>query len=373
MKKLKKNHIILIAIVFIIIASSIGFYLLKKNMHIPQDNKISTYTIAAGEKVFINGIITPENTEYIYLDATKGKVDKISIKDGQVVKKGDILFTYKNEQVTEQINQINTQLKASKSQREELLAQKKAQEEAMKNQVLLANQNPAENIAVNTSNISAGTISTKTIDSQISSYEEQLTSLKNKEYSSINAPIDGRIILHGESNNMTSPYITIEAVNFYIKGTINEKDQPKLKENQLAEITILSTNKNITGKVTTIGDRPVTAEISIASAASSTTSSSNISNYEVIIALDSQENLTNGFHVQATVKLDDKGVEIPKTAVLKEGEESYVLKVVDKKLVKQVITYTEDGEKVRVTSGLIENDEVAEEPNEETKEGMSVE
>ncbi|WP_326512283.1 efflux RND transporter periplasmic adaptor subunit [Clostridium intestinale] len=372
MKKLKKNHIILIAIAVIILATSIGFYLLKKNMQTPKSSKISTYTISSGEKVFVNGIIGPEGTEDIYLDATKGKVDKVSVKDGQVIKKGDNLLTYKNEQVTEQINQINSQLKASKSQREELLAQKKAQEEAIKNQALLASQNPTEDKATNTSNINSSLVSTASIDSQISAYEEQLASLKNKEYAGINAPIDGRVILHGESNNMTSPYITIESVNFYIKGTVNEKDQPKLKENQLAEIIILPTNKKITGKVTTVGNRPVTNNIAIANATAAT-AGANISNYEVIITLDSQENLTNGFHVQATIKLDDKGVEIPKTSILKEGEESYVFKVLDKKLVKQVITYSEDGEKARVTSGLSEGDEIAENPNDEMKEGISVE
>ncbi len=372
MNRLKKNGGIIAIIISAILIFSLGFYLIRRNMKVSTNIKVQTYNIAPVEKVFVNGILTPEVTESIYLDATKGKVDKVSVKDGQVIKKGDNLFTYKNEQVTEQISQINSQLKASKSQREELLAQKKAQEEAIKNQALLASQNPTEDKAANTSNINSNLISTASIDSQINTYEEQLASLKNKEYASINAPIDGRVILHGESNNMTSPYITIESVNFYIKGTVNEKDQPKLKENQLAEVIILPTNKKITGKVTTVGNRPVINNIAIANATAAT-AGANISNYEVIITLDSQENLTNGFHVQATIKLDDKGVEIPKTSILKEGEESYVFKVVDKKLVKQVITYSEDGEKARVTSGLSEGDEIAENPNDEMKEGISVE
>lgn len=374
MKKLKKNQIIIAVILVIILVSSIGFYLMKKNMGVKKSTKIETYTISPGDKVFVNGVIAPEATESIYLDATKGNVDKVSVKDGQVVKKGDTLFTYKNDQVTEQISQINTQLKSSKAQRQELLAQKKAQEEALKNkQALLASQNPKEETALNTQGTNTQDISTKSIDIQISSYEEQLSSLKNKEYSTVAAPIDGRVILYEASNNMTSQYMTIESVNFHIKGTVNEKDQTKIKENQGAEIIVLPTNKTVTGKVITIGSRPLTAEMSIASAAATTTSNSNISNYEVIIALDSQEALTNGFHVQATIKLEDKGIEIPKTSVLKEGEESYVYKVQDKKLVKQVITYTEAEDKIIVNSGLNENDEIAEKPNEETKEGMAIE
>lgn len=375
MKKIKKQYIIFLIIFTVIIASSIGFYLLKKNLKTNKEPKVELYTIVPGEKVFVNGIITPEQTESVYLDATKGTVNTVSVKDGQVVKKGDILFSYKNEQITEQINQTNLQLTASKNQKKELLAQQKAQEEALKNQALLANQNlDSENKGsenLNTQNLSQQSLSTSSIDSQISLYEEQINSLKKKEYSTVTTPIDGKVILHDATNSMGSPYITIESINFYVKGSINEKEQPKLKENQIADIIVLSTNKTLKGKITNIGNRPLSAELTIKDAASA---NSNISSYEVNISLDSQEEITNGFHVQATIKLMDNGIEIPKSAILQDGNEYYVFKAVDKKLVKQVITYTEgSSDKVVVNSGLSENEEIAIKPNEEMKEGMAIE
>lgn len=377
MKKLKKNYTVLIAIVAIILVSSIGLYFLNKSMKSEKSTKIVTYTIPESEKIFVNGIITPEQSKDLYLDATKGKVNSTSVKDGQVIKKGDTLFTYKNDQITEQITQLKYQLKTSEAQRKELLAQKdaqeKAQKEAIKNQALLA-ANGGQQSASTISPSNGSTISTTAIDNQISSYRDQLKSLKGKEYVTITAPIDGKVTLHEETSNMTSPYITLNSVNFNIKGTVNEKDKPKIKENQVAEILVLSTNTNIKGKVLTIGDRPVSAQaVALPTSTGASSGNSSMSSYDVLLSLDSQDNLTDGFHIQATIKLEDKGVEIPKSAAVKSGDKSYVFKVVNKKLVKVEVAYTEEGDNLKISSGLSQNDEIVEKPNDGMKEGMSVE
>src|SRR5690606_21623217 len=99
-----------------------------------------------------------------------------------------------------------------------------------------------------------------------------------------------------------------------------------------------------------------------------------LSFYEVKISLDSQDNLINGFHVQAVVELSDSPIEIPKTSLIEEEGKTYVYKVVDNLLVKQEITYKEgESDKVIVDSGLSEEDQIVELPTEEMKEGMPVE
>ncbi|MEG2254133.1 MAG: hypothetical protein RSC33_02265, partial [Vagococcus sp.] len=67
-------------------------------------------------------------------------------------------------------------------------------------------------------------------------------------------------------------------------------------------------------------------------------------------------------------------VKIPKTAILKENDKSYVFKAVDNKLTKQEITYTEsDSNEVAINSGLKDNDVVVTNPREDMKEGNPVE
>ncbi|WP_248306636.1 efflux RND transporter periplasmic adaptor subunit [Clostridium perfringens] len=179
------------------------------------------------------------------------------------------------------------------------------------------------------------------------------------------------------STNPTQPYITVESGDYYISGSVNEKDQPKIKEGQEVQITILSTNKNINGKISSVGNTPIDNGASLAAQTGAQGGAGgNMSYYEVKITPDSQEDLTNGFHVQASVNLDKKPIEIPKEAILSVDNEEFVFKNVDGKLVKQVITYSpKEGseDEVIVSSGLNEEDKIVSNPTPNMKEGMNVE
>lgn len=362
-----------------------------------KETSMKLLSIPSNEKVFINGTIVPLEREVIYLDPTKGEVETLSVENGQTVSKGDTLFTYKNEQITEQIAQINLQLESARKERENLLAQKEelkkqeelakkeaqAQEELLKKQAQEAEKNGSTeelNLLmqqsapkVQTENFGSSQISTAAVDNQISLYEKQIASLSEKEYYTVTAPIDGRIILSDNERDATQPYIIIESDTFYIEGSVSEKDYPKIKAEQAVEATILSSGEIVTGKISSMGNRPISNAIPAMSQQGSP-GSSDLSFYEVKISLDSQDNLINGFHVQAVVELSDSPIEIPKTSLIEEEGKTYVYKVVDNLLVKQEITYKEgESDKVIVDSGLSEEDKIVELPTEEMKEGMPVE
>jgi len=362
-----------------------------------KETSMKLLSIPSNEKVFINGTIVPLEREVIYLDPTKGEVETLSVENGQTVSKGDTLFTYKNEQITEQIAQLNLQLESARKERENLLAQKEelkkqeelakkeaqAQEELLKKQAQEAEKNGSteelnllmqqSTPKVQTENFGSSQISTAAVDNQISLYEKQIASLSEKEYYTVTAPIDGRIILSDNERDATQPYIIIESDTFYIEGSVSEKDYPKIKAEQAVEATILSSGEIVTGKISSMGNRPISNAIPAMSQQGSP-GSSDLSFYEVKISLDSQDNLINGFHVQAVVELSDSPIEIPKTSLIEEEGKTYVYKVVDNLLVKQEITYKEgESDKVIVDSGLSEEDQIVELPTEEMKEGMPVE
>lgn len=362
-----------------------------------KETSMKLLSIPSNEKVFINGTIVPMERDVIYLDPTKGEVETLSVENGQTVSKGDTLFTYKNEQITEQIAQLNLQLESARKERENLLAQKEelkkqeelakkeaqAQEELLKKQAQEAEKNGSteelnllmqqSTPKVQTENFGSSQISTAAVDNQISLYEKQIASLSEKEYYTVTAPIDGRIILSDNERDATQPYIIIESDTFYIEGSVSEKDYPKIKAEQAVEATILSSGEIVTGKISSMGNRPISNAIPAMSQQGSP-GSSDLSFYEVKISLDSQDNLINGFHVQAVVELSDSPIEIPKTSLIEEEGKTYVYKVVDNLLVKQEITYKEgESDKVIVDSGLSEEDQIVELPTEEMKEGMPVE
>lgn len=370
---MKKKYIIAIVTVVVLVGVGVGSYFLKQSMNKESVATMEIYTVPSTDKVFVNGKIEPEKVENIFLDATKGTVDKVEVKNGDVVEKGAPLFTYKNEQVQSQIEQLELQLNSAKSQKEEIQKQSeeaKKQLEAIKNSGLEGQQSGQMP--------SGGNLSTGSVDDQIKLLEKQIKSLKDKEYYTVTSPISGKVILSETSGNPTQPYITLESSNYYISGTVNEKDQPKIKEDQEVEINILSTNKNIKGKITSVGNTPVDSGNALAAQAGAQGGSAggSMSYYNVNITPDSQEDLTNGFHVQASVNLEQKPIEIPKTAILNVDNEEFVFKNVDGKLVKQVITYSSkegNEEIVIVNSGLNEEDKIVSNPTPNMKEGMAVE
>ena len=337
------------------------------------------YTDLPGLKEIPELGIEPEKVENIFLDATKGTVDKVEVENGDVVEKGDTLFIYKNDQVQSQVEQLELQLNSAKSQKEEINkqnAEAKKQLEDLK-KAGLENQMPQGGQMPNLGQNAGGEISTGSVDEQIKLLEKQIKALKDKEYYKVTAPIGGKVILAESSTNPTQPYITVESGDYYISGSVNEKDQPKIKEGQEVQITILSTNKNINGKISSVGNTPIDNGASLAAQTGAQGGAGgNMSYYEVKITPDSQEDLTNGFHVQASVNLDKKPIEIPKEAILSVDNEEFVFKNVDGKLVKQVITYSpKEGseDEVIVSSGLNEEDKIVSNPTPNMKEGMNVE
>ncbi|MFH5827565.1 efflux RND transporter periplasmic adaptor subunit [Clostridium perfringens] len=376
---MKKKYIIAIVTVVILAGVGVGSYFLKQSMNKESVATMEIYTVPSTDKVFVNGKIEPEKVENIFLDATKGTVDKVEVENGDVVEKGDTLFTYKNDQVQSQVEQLELQLNSAKSQKEEINkqnAEAKKQLEDLK-KAGLENQMPQGGQMPNLGQNAGGEISTGSVDEQIKLLEKQIKALKDKEYYKVTAPIGGKVILAESSTNPTQPYITVESGDYYISGSVNEKDQPKIKEGQEVQITILSTNKNINGKISSVGNTPIDNGASLAAQTGAQGGAGgNMSYYEVKITPDSQEDLTNGFHVQASVNLDKKPIEIPKEAILSVDNEEVVFKNVDGKLVKQVITYSpKEGseDEVIVSSGLNEEDKIVSNPTPNMKEGMNVE
>ncbi|EHK2334288.1 efflux RND transporter periplasmic adaptor subunit [Clostridium perfringens] len=376
---MKKKYIIAIVTVVILAGVGVGSYFLKQSINKESVATMEIYTVPSTDKVFVNGKIEPEKVENIFLDATKGTVDKVEVENGDVVEKGDILFTYKNDQVQSQVEQLELQLNSAKNQKEEINkqnAEAKKQLEDLK-KAGLENQMPQGGQMPNLGQNAGGEISTGSVDEQIKLLEKQIKALKDKEYYKVTAPIGGKVILAESSTNPTQPYITVESGDYYISGSVNEKDQPKIKEGQEVQITILSTNKNINGKISSVGNTPIDNGASLAAQTGAQGGAGgNMSYYEVKITPDSQEDLTNGFHVQASVNLDKKPIEIPKEAILSVDNEEFVFKNVDGKLVKQVITYSpKEGseDEVIVSSGLNEEDKIVSNPTPNMKEGMNVE
>lgn len=373
---MKKKYIGIIVCVVVIIAATIGMVLLK-NSSAKKEAKIETITIPSVEKVFINGKIVPNESKKIYLDIASGEVSSVSVKNGETVKKGDVLFTYKNDKLDTQIKDLELQLKSAKEQKSDLLKKKdeldnKAKEdkeklEKIKNESLNSGKVPGAIEGVNpmAGSISGDSIDTQAIDKQINLLENQIKNLKSSKYKEVTAPINGIVTINKDNQNVQEPYMIIQSNNLYVDGVVNEKDQQKVKKNQKVDVSILANNKNIKGKIISVSDIPENSAASL-----DPKSSQNMSFYKVDIDLDSQKGIVDGFHVQATVNLDEKDITIPKSAVLDENGKKYVYIVSDNKLKKAFVTVTEEKDNYIVKEGLNSGEKVVKTPDSTMKEGM---
>ncbi|MGL5328431.1 MAG: efflux RND transporter periplasmic adaptor subunit [Peptostreptococcaceae bacterium] len=300
------------------------------------DSFIETYYIPENEKIFINGSVIPKQSKEIHLDSGY-EISKLNISNGQVVSKGETLFTAKSEEVLSQIDDLNVQLK-------ELYNQKK-----------------------NTSNNSEEEVDLSSIESEIAKLNSEIKSLKNKSYKTTYAPFSGKVYMNEEESSEESPsYMTIESTDYYMKGQVSEQDLPKIKKDLGVDIYIFATEGKLTGKIASISDRPST-ELSGEVNGGGTSS---LSYYDVTIDFNSQKGLTNGFHIQASVEIDSKDFKVPTSALKEDESGTYVYRVVDNIIVRQDVKIKDRSEEtVVIKSGLAPNDTIIKNPTDEIKEG----
>lgn len=374
---MKTKNKIIISVAIIVVASIlliIGNNLTSKNKE-KEVNKFEFITIDGREKIYVNGEVKSVDSKEIFLDATEGKVDSVKVTDGQVVKNGDVLFTYKNDTVSSQITELSNSLTKFENQKNKLINKKSEANsllEEKKKDLESADELSMTMIQTEIQSLEAEVSSYNdqidNVEDSITDTNNQISNLRNKEYKDVTANFDGIVNIIGASDNYTSAFMTISSDNLYIEGTVNEKYVRKLKKDQEAEIMVIATKENVKGKITYVGNRNIETVAQVG------TETSSFSNYEVEISLDSQENILDGYHVQVTFYDDEQEIIIDKSCVITNKDKNYVFKNVNNKLVKTEITFEEKSEdKVKVLSGLNNDDKVLLNPTDETKEGMKCE
>lgn len=391
MKKKKYMKFIIMAAVIVIATIIIVIANKSTSEEIVEDSGFETMTIGESDKIFINGTVQAVESKSIYLDQSKGNVDSVSVKEGQAVNVGDVLFTYKNSSVSTEITDTNNLLSTANDQKSKYETKKN---EANNNISRL--QSEIETLKAQLSSDVDGSISEsisqkgeelqqyKTevegyesqvdeVASSITSYNSKLSSLKEQEVVQVKADVNGIVSIVGNVNDYTNPYMKIVSNDMCVRGTVNEKSVAKVNVDDEVDLLIIATEDKKTGKISEVSKDPVEAVSSDVSGVSGGSSSS-LSSYNVTITIGNAEELINGYHVQATVKSAKSKLTIPKSAIISKGNKDYVFVVKDNKLEKVKISFEDKNEDDAVVlSGLKDGDEIVTNPSNDTKAGMSVE
>lgn len=327
-----KNKKIKVVVVITVVSSLLigGYYLYNKESNAVQseENYVETYTIADNEKIFINGVILPTKSKEFSMP-TEGEISKLNVTNGKIVKEGDVLFTIKNESIISEVETLKIQINELKK-----------------------------------SNVDNDPI----INAEINKLEAQVSALNKKAYIDTTAPFAGKVYLNDQNGNSESAsMMTLQSNTFYMKGQTSEQDLSKLKIDDPVTVTILSTNKKVTGRVSAISDRPTSTQVD-------NTANSSLSYYDIDISFEDQENLVNGFHVQACIEITDSLCKIPSSSILKdENDKPYVFKSYDGILKKQKVEIqSQNDEFTVVKGGLDKQDVIIRYPSDEMNEGDAI-
>lgn len=291
-------------------------------------DSISMYTIPSSDKIFINGIVTPLNTETYTHNSEYGVMENVKVQSGEYVDKGYHMFSYRDTIKEDKVKEKETEISNIESQIKEL------QTNAIDNrqQILYLNN-------------------------QVKSIKTEIDKLKTEIVTNVYAPFSGEIHIETVSKDgeKEEKVIMLDSKEFYLDGEISEQDYSKLNLNASTDIYMFSTKDIKKGTVTYLSKRPKLV-------LDEETKKSNLSKYEVKIKFSDSKDLVNGYHAQAKIDSVAKEIKVPVTAIIKEEDKHYVL--VDEMGIakkREIETqYSETDATAVVKSGLSENEMIVE-------------
>lgn len=337
--KLNKNQKVIVVVTSIALLLGGGYGYIQFS----KENKrqrieasiVDLYQVPGREKIFMNGKLLPVKSQKISVNSEQGELSQIKVENNSYVEKGSPLFTCKN----------SSQIKEIESLKLEISAKIKEKSNAPDEETKLA------------------------IDTEIKQLNNQVNQLNKTAYSTVYAPFSGKVYLN-ESVDENQSLMTLETIDLYVKGQVNERDSYKIRLDQGVEINVMATNDKYSGLITNIGDRPYEGE----EADQGMGADAGMTKYEVNMSIENQANLKNGLNVQIVALSGSDDKKIPNISVLQEGDKYYVYKVKNNIVKKVEINVKEKkNDYFLVEKGISENDEIIKDAlNSNVKEGEKV-
>lgn len=350
----KKKKVVIGSLIGLAIIGVVGLKVFSSKgtpVETANEPNVEFFTVENVEQVFINGVVTPVMSKEFTKDTTLGKLGDLNVKNGDNVTKDTVLYQYLDETTDSQIRELKFQIESTQAERDKAARQMQLELNELNN-TPTSDSGEAQQAPVSKESVELK-YDLGSYDIKMNQLQTQINELSEKQVNKVVAPFDGQVIIP-QDQNRDSAILTLSSTDFYVEGSVNEKDLEKVKEKQSADVRTVSDNKLYKGEVTYVSNIPNTQQASEGGAA---TSSNSLSNYTVKLSLKDAKEIRKGFHVQASIKLNDKKIEIPKEAVKVDDKTKEVYVLVDDfgTIAKRVVETTDQGaskDKVIVNSGL---------------------
>ncbi|MDR0854083.1 MAG: efflux RND transporter periplasmic adaptor subunit [Clostridiales Family XIII bacterium] len=319
-KGTKKKKIVIIvscALVVIAIGVCLKLFVLGGSGIVEQTEEANTvvHVVGGSDQVFIDGTITPSQSEEFMRDSALGKLGDLEVADGQTIPVGTVLYRYTNTELDSSISELQRSITEQTAARDKAARQRDLELRQL-------DAKPAEE-GVDKNLERENILLTYDIDSMnaaINALAAQRDEMQNSKVTTVTAPFAGKVFIPQEKT-ANSALLKLTSDDSYVMGTVNERDINKIAVGQKCTINVVSSGKSVTGEITYIADQPEGAS----EGEEGNSESSGMAKFTVKISLDSKDGIKNGFHVQAAINLTNDLITIPAKSVIKDGDKNYVL------------------------------------------------
>lgn len=401
MKKNKRKKQIRLTIAFVVacIVIAIGATIFSITRGTKQTEEKGDYQVAKIEKsapLLFNGVAQPKESRTFTLDPTLGTLETIHVKNNQQVKAGEVIATYKNETIADQVtqqeqglNKLNMAVSSAQNgynsavnKKNELANQynqvNKILQEQQTTNPEAASETAAQLAQLKEAYDAAGDAveqAKQGVDSanmEYSDAQKAIAQLKEKINTQVTAPFDG--IVYVDQNGKTQatvPYATLVSPGTVVQASVTEYDYNKLKQGQKVEVMPANDERKIEGTITNISTLPEssTATPSLSAAVSGgKNNSSSTSSYAFTV--ETAEEIHNGFSVQVAVHFNQ--ITVPKEVVIDRDGKQYVYTYKDGKAHLTEVTVKDQGANYLVEKGLAMGDRYILNPDKKLKDNQEV-
>lgn len=360
--KINKKFAIILAIIVLACVGGLVFKLVKASQK--NETKYSLYTVSAGSDLVFNAISKTGDAQQVYNNQAYGEIEKVHVKTGQSVKKGDSLITFVNKEVEKQIDQMQLQLEQAKSQANYALEDRNSAYKSYNKLVEKYNETFSPELEMQIDQmeptLNQSNRAYKQALDQVELQKKQLNDLKESSRKTINATISG--VCKVNEKNIDNPMsqgalVEVTSDENIIEGNISEYDYNKLKENDEVEVIPINGDEKTKGTVVEISNTPESQAGSFeANQMQNMTEQSGSNSSNFVFKIKTQKPIHIGFNVQVRKKSDK--IELAKDMVKEEDSKYYVFEYKDSKAVKKEVQLEKNTNSYTVISGLKSGDKI---------------
>lgn len=360
--KNNKKFAIILAIIVLACVGGLVFKLVKASQK--NETKYSLYTVSAGSDLVFNAISKTGDAQQVCNNQAYGEIEKVHVKTGQSVKKGDSLITFVNKEVEKQIDQMQLQLEQAKSQANYALEDRNSAYKSYNKLVEKYNETFSPELEMQIDQmeptLDQSNRAYKQALDQVELQKKQLNDLKESSRKTINATISG--VCKVNEKNIDNPMsqgalVEVTSDENIIEGNISEYDYNKLKENDEVEVIPINGDEKTKGTVVEISNTPESQAGSFeANQMQNMTEQSGSNSSNFVFKIKTQKPIHIGFNVQVRKKSDK--IELAKDMVKEEDSKYYVFEYKDSKAVKKEVQLEKNTNSYTVISGLKSGDKI---------------